>query len=202
MLNVPAALRAKLGPSVSMSAEGAEHAELAWEAALGARPAGTSVALAVARLQDPVMRRLYQEVDELEACLALHGERQIRECRMAVKCESDIMKAQVATEMKEAHDELQTLETKVALQEQAFKRNSRRLLDVQRQLKKKYQMPPKPDQMTAEREHEETCAAILDAEMAVQEEQESCHRILREELKQRDLAGPPCFHNSEWWLQG
>ena len=48
-------------------------AAMAWEAAaLGGSAAGSagSVALAVARLQDPVMKVLYQEVDELEARLA------------------------------------------------------------------------------------------------------------------------------------
>ena len=169
---------------------------MAWEAAaLGGSAAGSagSVALAVARLQDPVMKVLYQEVDELEARLALHGERQVRECRVAVRCEADILKASHEAHMTEAQDELKSLQRQVAERELSLKRNSRRLLDMQLRIRKKYHIPSKQERLAAEQEHEMACAAIVQSEVAVQEQHGAECAILKRELDQHNMVHLSCF---------
>ena len=173
--------------------EAKAHAELAWDAALGRTAgsggSGSSVALAVARLQDPMMRHLYQEVNELEARVALHSERQVRECRMAARCEADIMKAQAAPEIEAAHNELQSLQARLAEQEQSLKRSSRRFSDMQRQLKK-CSLPHEQERLADEREHEASCEAIRESEATLQEQQETDRDLLDIELKQSAMVPP------------
>ena len=144
------------------------------------------------------MRRLYQEVDELEARLGLHGERQIRECRMAARCEADTMKAQASAELTEAHNEVEALQTQVLEHEQSLKRNSRRFMEIQRQLKK-IRMPAKQEhKRLADREHEEmeeTVAATIELEVCLQEQHEEQRRILQRELEQRDVVNLPCLEH-------
>lgn len=134
------------------------------------------------------MKVLYQEVDELEARLALHGERQVRECRVAVRCEADILKASHEAQMTEAQDELTYLQRQVAERELSLKKNSRRLLDMQLQIQKKCHIPNKQDRLAAEQEHEMACAAIVQSEVAVQEEHEAECAILKRKLDQHDMA--------------
>ncbi|CAJ1347884.1 unnamed protein product [Effrenium voratum] len=180
---------------------------LSWgEAALGCPSGGcggpggpTSVALAVAKLEDPEMKRLHQELQQLEAEAAAARRRRLAERISAAACEADLARAEEAPEMRSERQELESMESEAAETAGALKRCDLRLQEVQRYLKGRAS-PGSPGSPGGAEAHAQLLRALEAEELRAEEET----RGLRSELQEErgGLAPPPRFgsgrHSAYW----
>jgi len=84
---------------------------------------------------DRTTQRLQGQVDELEACLALQGERQIRECRQAARSRAVALECRFHSEIADAQSLVRRLEDEAVQREQEAKRKDRRIQEAERLLR-------------------------------------------------------------------
>ncbi|CAJ1378826.1 unnamed protein product [Effrenium voratum] len=166
----------------------ATEALLSWgEAALGCPSGGcggpggpTSVALAVAKLEDPEMKRLHQELQQLEAEAAAARRRRLAERISAAACEADLARAEEAPEMRSERQELESMESEAAETAGALKRCDLRLQEVQRYLKGRAS-PGSPGSPGGAEAHAQLLRALEAEELRAEEEIRGLRSELQEE---------------------
>ncbi|CAL1126156.1 unnamed protein product [Cladocopium goreaui] len=164
--------------------EEATEALLAWgQQALAAKP-GASEASEASEL-----KILHQEVEELEAQVALFGERQVRECRLSAKCEAHVVEAQMEAEVQQEREELRRMEDQVAQSEQALRRCDRRRTETAKFLKRAPELPDAKTHLEEEKLQESEQQELLRTEeeleqQFVQQRQELLAELHAEEFRQ------------------
>ena len=82
--------------------------------------------------EDPGLRELRLQVEELRARIALHGQRQVKECRLAARGAAEEVDKRMRPQLAEAAERVRGLEAEAAEQEQALKRRNKRLQELER----------------------------------------------------------------------
>eukprot|EP00435_Cladocopium_sp_Y103_P056301 s1474_g19.t1 len=135
------------------------------------------------------LKILHQEVEELEAQVALFGERQVRECRLSAKCEAHVVEAQMEAEVQQEREELCRMEEQVAQSEQALRRCDRRMTETAKFLKRSPEPPDAKTHLEEKMLQESEQQALLRSEeelelQFVEQHQELLAELHAEELQQ------------------
>eukprot|EP00434_Breviolum_minutum_P017645 symbB.v1.2.015575.t1/scaffold1170.1/size134091/1 len=135
------------------------------------------------------MKLLRQEVEELEAQVALFGERQVLECRLSAVCEAQVVEAQMEAELQPEREELSELEAQVAQTLRSWQRCQCRSGEVLRFLKG---MPAAEDENHWEeeiRKDQEEQHQLLEMEATLHTEHEVHCGQLRQEIAEEEIRG-------------